>query len=416
MKWVRALFDGIPLCPVIARLTQSALAIHADARDGRVTRDGGILAMRLRVSLLLAGLVAALPAALALEKPEVTYQVFQFPRDKIPRIDGDASDWAMVPESYVIGKDQLINDAKTPPAAGDKSLSVRVKVGWVKGLNRLYFLYEAEDDFWDFAEPGLHNDTFELMVDGDASGGPFIGRDQPRFWTPEHVGAAAAADPRIPASESKWATHGVQAQNYHIMTPAVDKDWAMAWGSPTWIKEFPWANSAQSFSFKHGESGKYVLEFWITPFDYAGPEGPQRAVESVLTENKIIGLSWIVIDYDGKSPRGFWMLSPKRQAFGHASELCAFRLMPLEPSLQPKLAAQWSWKVVDLDRRLVAFKDESIGRITGWKWDFGDGTTSTEQNPEHVYAKPDNYVITLEVTGPDGTAKHSKIWDVQLRN
>jgi hypothetical protein len=366
------------------------------------------------VSVLLLAFLGAALAGRALEKPDVTYKVFQFPRDQIPRIDGNTDDWAMVPESYVIGQDQLVNDSKTPPAAGAKSLSVRVKVGWVKGLNRLYFLYEAEDDYWDFADPGLHNDTFELMVDGDASGGPFIGRDQARFWTPEHTGAAAPSDARISDDAFHWAVHGVHAQNYHIMTPAVDKDWAMAWGSATWVKDFPWANSAQSFHFKPGESGKYVLEFWITPFDYAGPEGPQRAVESVLTENKIIGLSWIVIDYDGPSPRGFWMLSPKRQAFGHASELCAFRLMPMEPSLQPKLAAQWSWKVVDMDRRLVAFKDLSVGTVTAWKWDFGDGTTSTEQNPLHTYAKPDRYVVILDVTGPAGTARHSKIWDVQL--
>lgn len=362
-------------------------------------------------SILIGGAVTR-----ALEKPDVTYRLFQFPADKIPRIDGDPADWAMVPESYAVGTDQLTNDAKAPPAAGEKTLAVRVKVGWVKGLNRLYFLYEAEDDFWDFSEPGLRNDTFEVVVDGDASGGPFIGRDRKGFWTPEHVGVAAAGDPRISEHEFKWATHGVHAQNYHIMTPAVDKDWSMFWGSATWVKEMPWSNSAQSFSFKHGESGKYLLEFWITPFDYAGPEGPARAVESVLTENKIIGLSWIVIDYDGKTPSGFWILSPKRHSFGHASELCAFRLMPVEPVLLPKLAAQWTWSVVDMDRRLVAFKDQSVGQVTAWKWDFGDGTFSTEQHPQHVYAKPDRYVVILEVTGPEGTSRRSKVWDVQLRN
>ncbi|HEY0862644.1 MAG TPA: PKD domain-containing protein [Lacunisphaera sp.] len=356
------------------------------------------------------------PAAQALEKPDVTYQVFQFPADKIPRIDGDTADWAMVPESYVIGKDQLTNDVKTPPAAGDKSLAVRVKVGWVKGLNRLYFLYEAEDDFWDFAEPGLRNDTFELMVDGDASGGTFVGRDNNRYWTAENIGALAAPEARLSDSELKWAVHGVHAQNYHIMTPAVDKDWTMAWGAATWTKELPWANAAQAFNFKHGEGGKYTLEFWITPFDYAGPEGPARAVESALTENKLIGLSWIVLDYDGKTPRGFWMLSPKRMALGNASGLCAFRLMPLEPSLRPKIGAQWTWTVVDMDRRLVAFKDLSVGTVTAWKWDFGDGTTSTEQHPQHTYAKAGNYVVLLEVTGPDGTSRRSKIWDVQFKN
>jgi hypothetical protein len=368
------------------------------------------------VLLLVAGLTVA-PAALALEKPGTTYPIFQFPADRIPRVDGDATDWDLVPESYVIGKDQLTNDAGGTPAAGEKSLAVRVKVGWVKGLNRLYFLYEAEDDFWDFTNPGLRQDIFEVMVDGDASGGPFIGRDQDRFWSPEHVGQPAATpDPRISDAEFAWAVHGVHAQNYHIFTPAVDRDWTMFWGTPTWVKEFPWANAAQSFTFQHGEAGKYTLEFWITPFDYAGPEGPARSVESVLRENKIIGLSWIVLDYDGETPRGFWMLSPKRQAFGHASELCAFRLMPLERSLLPKLAAQWSWSVVDANRRLVAFKDESIGEITAWKWDFGDGSGSTEAHPQHTYAKPARYIVTLEVTAADGTvARRSKVWDVQLR-
>jgi uncharacterized membrane protein len=101
--------------------------------------------------------------------------------------------------------------------------------------------------------------------------------------------------------------------------------------------------------------------------------------------------------------------------YGDASELCAFKLMPLEPQFLPPLAAQWSWKVVDMDRRLVAFKDLSVGQVTSWKWDFGDGTTSTEQNPIHQYKRPGNLVVVLEVDGPAGHAHRSKVWDVQLK-
>src|SRR5688572_32777213 len=43
----------------------------------------------------------------------------------------------------------------------------------------------------------------------------------------EHLGATAAPDARIADSELKWSVHGVHAQNYHIMTPAVDKDWTL---------------------------------------------------------------------------------------------------------------------------------------------------------------------------------------------
>jgi hypothetical protein len=355
----------------------------------------------------------------ALEKPETTYQVFQFPANQIPRIDGKADDWDMVPSAYAIGADQLLGRQETEGKSQTRSVEASVRVGWVKGLNRLYFLYEASDDYWDFALPGLHNDTFEIVVDADASGGPLIDKGHKELWTVERVGESAAApDDRISTDQAHWAIHGVQAQNYHIFTPAVGKDWALAWGAPTWIKEFPWANAGSSFSFKPGEAGKLVLEFWITPFDYAGPEGPQRAVESVLSENKIIGLGWIIIDYDDVDARdnnGFWTLSPKRTMYGHASQLCAFRLMPMELSLQPRLDARWAWKVLADDRRVVAFMDESLGEVTAWKWDFGDGQTSTEQHPVHRYSKPGNYVVILEVLGPAGTSRRSKVWDVQLR-
>ena len=86
-------------------------------------------------------------------------------------------DWAMVPDSYVIALDQMHDDEHKHAQPDPKDLDIHVKVGWVKGLNRLYFLYEAYDNYWDFADPGLHNDTFEVVVDGDRSGGPLI----PRF-------------------------------------------------------------------------------------------------------------------------------------------------------------------------------------------------------------------------------------------
>lgn len=373
-----------------------------------------------RISSALAVFVLLLTRLSALDREDTTFKVFQFPADKIPRIDGDASDWALVPDSYAIGTDQLV-DATGHHAKPDlKDLDVRIRVGWVKGLNRLYFLYEASDDYWDFSQRGLHNDIFEVIVDGDSSGGPLADRAHKELWEPSLVGAPASEpDARIPDSEAHWAIHGVHAQNYHIFTPALDKDWCMAWGSATWVKELPWSNAACSHALKPGEAGRLVLEFWLTPFDYAGPEGPQRAAESVLREGKIVGLGLAAIDYDNPDSRekdGFWILSRKPHLYGLASELCAFRLMPLEPSLRKPVEAQWSWKRVDPDRRLVAFTDRSTGPVTSWQWDFGDGETSKEQNPLHEYREArGNYVVTLEVSGPAGKARRTKVWDAQFR-
>ncbi len=46
---------------------------------------------------------------------------------------------------------------------------------------------------------------------------------------------------------------------------------------------------------------------------------------------------------------------------------------------------------------------EGYGSIVYWKWNFGDGYTSTEQNPTHTYSFLGEYDVTLEVTSfPDG--------------
>ncbi len=50
----------------------------------------------------------------------------------------------------------------------------------------------------------------------------------------------------------------------------------------------------------------------------------------------------------------------------------------------------------------VAFTDESTGDITGWAWDFGDGGTSTVQNPTYAFVDPGQYDVALTVTGPGG--------------
>jgi PKD domain len=339
-----------------------------------------------------------------LERPDVEFKVFQFPADKIPRIDGKADDWAIVPDSYVVGNDQI---KETVTGIGEKrdpkNLDVKVKVGWVKGQNHLYFLYEAYDNYWDFAHGDLHNDIFEIVIDGDRSGGPLIRQMHP--------------DERLRDKlDTHFQFHGVHAQNYHIFTPAEGKDWAMVWGSQPYIKDLPYANAACTYNFKHGESGKLVLEFFVTPFDYAPPD-EARALPSKLTEDKVIGLSWAILDYDDdKAERygAFWNLSHKTTMYGDASDLVAFRLMPLEKSLRKPVEADWSFKVISKADRTVAFRDLSYGEITSWRWGFGDGATSNERHPTHRYEKPGEFIVTLHVSGPAGKARRAKVWEVTL--
>jgi PKD repeat protein len=50
----------------------------------------------------------------------------------------------------------------------------------------------------------------------------------------------------------------------------------------------------------------------------------------------------------------------------------------------------------------VRFEDRSFGGITSWTWDFGDGTTSRQANPTHVYTEGGAFAVRLSVSGPFG--------------
>lgn len=42
------------------------------------------------------------------------------------------------------------------------------------------------------------------------------------------------------------------------------------------------------------------------------------------------------------------------------------------------------------------------GSISAYSWTFGDGGTSTAQNPTHTYGAPGTYDVTLTVTDNQG--------------
>lgn len=329
-----------------------------------------------------------------------TYKIYQFPKDKIPRIDGDFQDWSIVPDSYAIGLDQLMDTKFGHGTDLDpQDFDIKVKVGWVNGLDRLYFFLEMDDDYWDFDDPSLGQDIFELVVDADLSGGPFIN---------EYNGNMK----RFSKNELYFKGHGAHAQNYHIFTPVKDKDWAMVWGNTPWIKDFPYSNVAYDYNFKQAENGKLKMEFWITPFDYAAQEGFQRSVTSTLKEQEFIGLSWSMLDFDGEQCEAFMNLAHTTKMIYDASYLNLFKLMPLEKRFQPELQANWKFIELDRESRTIQFMDKSVGEVQKQHWDFGDGTFSEEKNPKHTYAKEGLWTVKLCVEDSENKDCLGKVWEV----
>lgn len=64
-------------------------------------------------------------------------------------------------------------------------------------------------------------------------------------------------------------------------------------------------------------------------------------------------------------------------------------------SLEAKFKADKTQGIIPLT---VLFTDQSTGNPTSWKWYFGDGDSSTLQNPEHTYTAAGKYDVKLRIS------------------
>ncbi|NVM24035.1 MAG: PKD domain-containing protein [Desulfobacterales bacterium] len=74
-----------------------------------------------------------------------------------------------------------------------------------------------------------------------------------------------------------------------------------------------------------------------------------------------------------------------------------------DPGASPPVADFTSDKTAGGVPTTVQFYDQSFGTVTQWLWDFGDGETSTEQNPSHEYTAEGDYTVSLTVTNSNGS-------------
>jgi len=56
----------------------------------------------------------------------------------------------------------------------------------------------------------------------------------------------------------------------------------------------------------------------------------------------------------------------------------------------------------------INFTDQSTGIVTAWSWTFGDGGSSTAQNPTHIYNNAGTYTVSLTVSNGGGSDNETK--------
>lgn len=64
----------------------------------------------------------------------------------------------------------------------------------------------------------------------------------------------------------------------------------------------------------------------------------------------------------------------------------------------------------------VQFYDRSKGQVNSYHWNFGDGTTSRERNPEHTYETPGIYNVTLTISNPHDSDTKTAVGLIEVFN
>lgn len=98
--------------------------------------------------------------------------------------------------------------------------------------------------------------------------------------------------------------------------------------------------------------------------------------------------------------------------------LDASHTFELDVTVAPVVPRAASFDVTCSDLE-CSFTDTSVGLVSEWEWDFGDGIRSTAPNPRHEYAVGGEYSVTLIVTYGDGftaSASQSLVVSVEVSN
>jgi len=276
--------------------------------------------------------------------------LFQWPAGQEPTLDGDLSEWDIVPEDYYGPFDSHFEYyLGLGQENAESNLSFRVVAGWSAGTNRLYFMMERFDNYWDRNGVGAvaaGDDSWEIMIDADHGG-------------EQHF---ALADDFEDADELQ-RNQGRFAQNAHCVWPEMpDANRAVGWkwffnSNSTWHDEAPWGDYGFQLDGQ-ANSGEVTarIEMMSAAWDDFHWIGPDDSQIHTFTEGNTIGLGWVVHDMDsaeednGGASDGGWGINPNIQMWFDCGNCSDFLLAPIDPR-------------VDFSNVPTAVEDDSWGRI-----------------------------------------------------
>jgi len=219
---------------------------------------------------------------------QAVYPIYEIATQDLPDLfDNSLQDW-----EDVLPGTSLTQDDFAPLAVADGAgintadLAYVVYMAWNSADQRIYFALQRVDDVYVNTYEGgapqnmwMH-DGFELMLDGDHSGGDYNG------FSVDVYGA----------DQAKLLT-GYQAQQYLGIPESPDgKILGNNTAASGWVSLPPWADGS-GYSFGTAPTTSILETYW-TPFDALDWHGPEYSTRSTLAANKVIGFQVSIMDWD----------------------------------------------------------------------------------------------------------------------
>lgn len=144
----------------------------------------------------------------------------------------------------------------------------------------------------------------------------------------------------------------------------------------------------------------------ITDIALVGPDELWvSTADGVVMYSATAGQDWAVMDsgHPGVGAYAALAVDPAGDAWigGWQGAIRHFAGPPPPPVNQPP-SASFEFLTTGLSVALTDTSSDADGTIVAWAWDFGDGSTATEQHPTHVFDQAGTWHVNLTVTDDDG--------------
>jgi hypothetical protein len=139
-------------------------------------------------------------------------------------------------------------------------------------------------------------------------------------------------------------------------------------------------------------------------------------IPSMLLGNVVFMMAGVMIEY-WRAKSGFVMTTNWRAGIVVALVLLVVIAFPIAHNLAPAETGEWGAepqftacsREVKVGVHLQFVNTSVVEREpSGWRWVFGDGSTSEDLSPSHAYSSPGRYTVELEAHFKEGWVTETK--------